>query len=86
MTDSVRCVLPWTATVGESPVWHPQEQTLYWVDIQQKKIHRFHPAAGVNETFDLPEIVTCIQLRKAGGLILTLRKRFAFFEPSTGKL
>lgn len=86
MTDSVRCVLPWTATVGESPVWHSQEQALYWVDIQQKKIHRFHPAAGVNETFDLPEIVTCIQLRKAGGLVLTLRKRFAIFEPSTGKL
>jgi sugar lactone lactonase YvrE len=82
----IRCVLPWDATVGESPVWHPREQSLYWVDIQQKKIHRFHPGSGVNETFSLPEIVTCIALRHAGGLVLTLKKHFATYQPKTGEL
>jgi sugar lactone lactonase YvrE len=84
--ERVQCVLPWQAIVGESPVWRPEDQSLYWVDIQSKQIHRFHPASGANQTFDLPEIVTCIALRAAGGLVSTLRKHFAYFEPSTSKL
>ncbi len=84
--DSIRCVLRWEATVGESPVWHPQEQRLYWIDIQGKQIHRFYPEGGRNETFDLPEIVTSIALRAAGGLVLTLKKDFTLFDPATSKL
>ncbi|MHB8301737.1 MAG: SMP-30/gluconolactonase/LRE family protein [Acidobacteriaceae bacterium] len=83
---SVECVLPWPAVVGESPVWHPGEQRLYWIDIQGKQIHRFDPAARNNESFDLPEIVTCIQLRASGGLVLTLKKNFAFYDPATNRL
>lgn len=81
--DDVRCVLPWAATVGESPVWSEKEQRLYWIDIQGKRIHRFDPETGANETFQLPEIVTSIALREAGGLLLTLEKRFASFDPTT---
>ncbi len=84
--ESVRCVLHWEATVGESPVWHPEEQCLYWIDIQGKQIHRFYPASGRNETFALPEIVTSIALRAAGGLVLTLKKDFALFDPATSQL
>ena len=78
--ESIHCVLRWQAIVGESPVWHPDDQSLYWVDIQSRQIHRFHPASGANQTFNLPEIVTCIALRAAGGLVLTLRKHFATFD------
>jgi sugar lactone lactonase YvrE len=84
--EKVQCILPWQATVGESPVWHSQEQRLYWVDIQKKRIHRFDPSRGDNQTFDLPEIVTCIAPRSAGGLVLTLRKHFAFYDLVTRKL
>lgn len=78
-----RCVLEWKATVGECPTWHPLEARLYWVDIQEKKIHRFDPALGINETFELPEIVTSLALRASGGLVLTLEKDFAFYDPAT---
>ena len=81
--DSIRCVLRWEAVVGESPVWDSLEQCLYWIDIQGKQIHRFYPASGRNESFALPEIVTSIALRAAGGLVSTLRKDFAFFDPAT---
>ena len=84
--ESIRCVLPWEAIVGESPVWRPEEQSLYWVDIQNKQIHRFDPSSGGNQTFHLPEIVTCIALRAAGGLVLTLKKHFATFDTATLKL
>ena len=80
--SAVECVLPWQADVGESPVWHPAEQRLYWIDIQGRQIHRFDPATRNNDSFELPEIVTCIQLRAQAGLVLTLKKNFAFFDPA----
>src|SRR5262245_12074403 len=80
------CVLREEAIVGESPVWCPAEQVLYWVDITGRKIHRFHPATGVNDTFRLPEPVTALALRTKGGLLLALAKCFAFFDLRSQKL
>lgn len=79
-----QCCLKWDATVGESPLWHAGEQRLYWVDIQRKRVHIFNPADALNETYDLPDLVTCLAFRQRGGLVLTLRKQFAFFDPRTG--
>ncbi len=80
------CVLHIGATVGESPVWSTREQALYWVDILGQRIHRFHPDSGANETFDLPQEVTCVALRERGGLVITLRQSFALYDPATGQL
>jgi sugar lactone lactonase YvrE len=79
----VECVLKAEAVVGESPVWCVQEEALYWVDITGQKIHRFHPNSGRNDTFHLPQPVTCLALRRSGGLIVTLPKEFAFFDPES---
>jgi sugar lactone lactonase YvrE len=83
---AVECVLKAEAVVGESPVWCAREQALYWVDITGQKIHRFHPNTGCNDTFHLPQPVTCLGLRQGGGLVLTLPKEIAFFDPATGNL
>ena len=80
------CVVQETAIVGESPVWSPRERALYWVDISGRKIHRFHPASGGNETFHLPDPVTALALRAAGGLVLSLRKEFALFDLKSQQL
>ncbi|HEY4248658.1 MAG TPA: SMP-30/gluconolactonase/LRE family protein [Lacunisphaera sp.] len=80
------CVLRHKAIVGESPLWHAKEQRLYWIDIQKRKLHRFNPSTGRNESFSLPEIVTSFAFRKNGGLLLTLKKSFALFDPGAGQL
>jgi sugar lactone lactonase YvrE len=82
----VQCILKWDAIVGESPLWHQAERRLYWVDIQGKKVHRFDPETCCNETFNLPDLVTCVAFRAKGGLLLALRKQFAFFDPNSSKL
>jgi sugar lactone lactonase YvrE len=84
--ENIQCVLPWQAVVGESPIWHPEEQSLYWIDIQGKQIHSFHPAGGGHRSFPVPEIVTSLALRAAGGFILTLERHFATFDPATSAL
>ena len=83
---TLTCVLRHKAIVGESPLWQQREKRLYWIDIQKKKLHRFDPVTGKNESFSLPEIITSFTFRKGGGLLLTLKKSFAFFDPDTGKL
>lgn len=35
--------------IGEGPLWHPDENVLYWVDIANGLLNRFDPATGRNE-------------------------------------
>lgn len=72
--------------LGESPLWEEREQVLYWVDITRGQIHRFDPAKRTNTTQTLPTKVSSIVRRASGGLAVTLRKNFGFFDPATGKL
>ena len=39
--------------VGESPVWHPVESALYWVDIDGRAVHRLHPASGKHSAWTM---------------------------------
>jgi D-xylonolactonase len=34
---------------GEGPLWHEDEQALYWLDIPPGRLYRFDPATGANE-------------------------------------
>jgi D-xylonolactonase len=34
---------------GEGPLWHPQEQRLYWVDIPKGQLFRYDPTTGAHE-------------------------------------
>lgn len=34
---------------GEGPLWHPQEQRLYWVDIPRGRLFRYDPATNTHE-------------------------------------
>jgi sugar lactone lactonase YvrE len=82
----IDCVLSAKAIIGEGPLWSARDQRLYWADIVGKQLHIFDPATGSNQSFTLPELVTSVSTRAQGGLILTLRSSFAFFDPKTGKL
>ncbi len=85
-TIPAECVQREEAIVGESPVWCPAEKALYWVDITGRKIHRYHPATGASETFQLPHPVTDLAMRSQGGLVLSLKKKFALFDLATQQL
>src|SRR5262245_45788629 len=86
ITLDAECVLSAPSIVGESPDWHCEEGRLYWIDIRRQLVCRFDPRTRVNEQFPVDDIVTSLNFRRAGGLILTLRKTFAFFDAATGKL
>ncbi len=62
-----------TFELGESPFWHPQEQTLYWVDIPGKKILRANVYMGSVQAWDMPSEPGCIAPAAQGGLVIALR-------------
>jgi len=72
--------------LGESPLWEEREQVLYWVDIDRGQIHRFDPATQKNTTHTLNTKVTSVGRRASGGLIVSLRKNLAFFDPGSGRV
>ena len=67
-------------------MWHPDTHELYFVDIAGQAVHRFRPSDGRHDVFGLPDQVTSVSLRERGGLALSLRKTFAFFDPDTDDL
>ncbi len=80
----ITCVVDAKALLGESTYWDPREQVLWWIDIYSKRIHRFDPATGENESFDAPEYLGCLAVRERGGLVLTMTSGFFFFDPAGG--
>ncbi|MBY0496626.1 MAG: SMP-30/gluconolactonase/LRE family protein [Cyanobacteria bacterium] len=80
----VSVVLRAKAQIGEGPVWDARSQRLYWVDIPAQQLHVFNPADGTNATYTCPDIVTSVSPRAGDGVLLTLRRSFAFFDEKTG--
>ena len=69
------------ATLGEGPAWDARTQTLYWVDVLEKRIY-----AGSKLFLQLDDYVSCLAPRKDGGLVIAQRFGFWTFEPDSNKL
>lgn len=79
--DGVEHFLTVGNKLGEGPLWHPEEQLLYWVDCEGDAIFRCDPAVpeGV-ERFDLGLPVGALAFRAGGGLLLATKNGFAFWD------
>ena len=55
---------------GESPIWHPDERCLYWVDIPAAKLFRFCPQKGETVVFDTGSRVGGFTIHEDGRLLL----------------
>ena len=71
--------------LGESPLWHADEQRLYWVDIPGLQLHRFDPATGRHDEWHLPSEPACCVPLLGGGLLLAMRDGLWRFDPATGQ-
>jgi len=71
------------AMLGESPVWCPRRQVLYWVDVRAPALFALDPARGETTRWPLPEIVGGVTLAE-DGLVLALRSGLHRFDPASG--
>jgi sugar lactone lactonase YvrE len=72
------------AAWGEGPIWWGG--SLYYVDIEGRKILQFDPATGQEAVWEVGERVGTVVPRRAGGLVFAGDHGFAFLDPASGEL
>lgn len=69
------------ATLGEGPAWDAKNQSLYWVDILQKKIYRERDCLA-----ELDTTVGCLAPSADGHLLLGLHRGLATLDPDSKRV
>lgn len=73
--------------VGESPVWVPQDNALYWVDIPNGGLQRWSADTGHVHAWKTPEMLACIARHRRGGWVAGMESGFFHLYPhSDGSL
>ncbi|MCC8194095.1 MAG: SMP-30/gluconolactonase/LRE family protein [Deltaproteobacteria bacterium] len=81
----VRTVTAIRNRLGECPVWSPEAQKLYWMDLLEPALYACEPG-GRFARWPMPEYLGGLALRRKGGLVLGMQSRIAAFTPETGAL
>jgi sugar lactone lactonase YvrE len=69
---------------GEGLVWHPEEQALYWTDINRFLIHRYDPAGKTVRSWFFDEPVTSLTLtNRPDTLAALLGSRLILWKPAS---
>lgn len=74
--SQVSIALDVRANLGECPRWDEHTQRLYWVDINNKQLHRFDPATDTDEFLTFDQEIGCFAFRQQGGFVLAMRHGF----------
>jgi L-arabinonolactonase len=76
--EACRCQL------GEGPVWDPEGQALYVLDIAGQKINCFRPADGSTASWETPLRPGAMAMRQGGGAVVAMQNRVAALDFDTG--
>lgn len=83
---NVECIVECANILGEGPIWHPEEQALYWCDNLKPSIQRFDPTTGAVTAWPLEKQVGSIIFREKGGIVAGMECGFCFIDLETGKI
>jgi sugar lactone lactonase YvrE len=73
------------SALGEGPLWDDRDQSLYWLDIPQGRVHRMD-ADGSFASWDVGQRVSAIVPRASGGLVVAGRNGFMTLDLPSGEL
>lgn len=80
----IEAIVDCNTILGEGPLWDVAEQRLYWIDSYGQKIFRANASGGEVESWDVPQKIGSMALRKDGGAILSLADGFYLFDFESG--
>ena len=81
----VRVAVASAAQLGESPVWHPREQVLYYCDIPGHTLNRFDPRTGTLDHWNFDTDVASLAPMLDGALLLAMRDGLWRFDARSGE-
>ncbi|KAK7088973.1 regucalcin-like [Littorina saxatilis] len=70
--------------LGEGPHWDISTQSLYFVDIDGQRVHRYNAATGQHDSKLLDDQVSLVVPRKSGGFVVGLGHTLSQLDWSTG--
>ncbi|MDP6523498.1 MAG: SMP-30/gluconolactonase/LRE family protein [Kiritimatiellia bacterium] len=82
---SVENVVPSQDLAGETPIWIPEEQAVYWIDMGGPRIHRYDPATGDANEWKLDVPITALARRSKGQWILATKTGLYFWDQEENK-
>lgn len=85
-SNQLKSIWDANAQLGESPVWHEEEQVLYWVDILASTLHRYEPIEQVKSSWSYETAISAVAPCKNGGLIAAFADGIKFIDTQTGEL
>ncbi|VVM55156.1 6-deoxy-6-sulfogluconolactonase [Pseudomonas fluorescens] len=68
--------------VGESPVWVPEENALYWVDIPAGGLQRWNADTGHVDAWTAPQMLACLARHRDGGWVAGMETGFFRLRPN----
>ena len=86
MTDDFKIVHDAPMAVGECPLWHHGEGSLYWVDIDGFTVHRLHPASGEHRAWRMETEPSALAIHAGGGMVVALRSGVVHLDTDSGAL
>ena len=82
--ETIRTLWRGGALLGEGPVWDAARGVLWFVDIKNRRVHRYDPADGAVAQWDAPAQVGWVLPADDDTLIAGLQTGLARFDPETG--
>jgi sugar lactone lactonase YvrE len=71
--------------IGESPLWVPEEERLYWTDTEASQVWSWRPKSGKKENWTLEMPVTAILRKEGAGFLLVTKTGLAFWDRDTNR-
>lgn len=71
--------------LGESPVWHPEQGTLWWCDIPGRAIHCWNERGGEHRQWSFPVEPACLAPLPGGQWWVAMRDGLWRFDPASGE-
>ena len=70
----IELIADYECEIGENPLWHPQEQSVYWTDIDRGKIFCFNTKTNTHKQVYQGAPVSGFTVQEDGKLLLFMAK------------
>lgn len=74
------------ATTGEGSIWHPDRNTLFWVDIEGQKLYEFYPDKQDCKSWDFDRMISTVVPETDSTVVVALQDEIVRVNLNDGSL